>query len=117
MVEPIVTITNDLPTGPVVDLTAREAAAEGFDREEAEHSLRADWADRIMKLFKIGNIAMIALVGVMALVDAIFIGLRWIEPNERLITDGVVMAVIAATIAQVGAAGVAITRSLFRNGA
>lgn len=51
---------------------------------------------------------------VLASIDAVFIALSWIEPNERLITERVVLGIIGASIVQVGAGATAIVYSLFR---
>jgi heme/copper-type cytochrome/quinol oxidase subunit 1 len=62
-----------------------------------------------------GGSLMVTLLLTLALagIDARFIAFDLIEPTERLITENVIMAVIAATVAQVGAASIAIVYSLF----
>jgi hypothetical protein len=68
----------------------------------------------ILKLFNISTITMAILVVALAVVDEFFILNGIIKPEERLITEAVVMSVIGATIIQVGAASFAIVSSLFK---
>ena len=49
----------------------------------------------------------------LAIIDTFFVLNNVIDPTERLITENVVMAVIGATVVQVGAASIAIVYSLF----
>ena len=69
----------------------------------------------VLKLFNISTITMASLVVILALIDEAFILNDIIQPDERLITEAVVMSVIGATIIQVGAASFAIVSSLFKS--
>lgn len=70
-------------------------------------------ATEIIKLFKISVVATALLTGVLALVDTVFIATDVIEPADRLVNERVIMAIIGASIVQVGVAMVAIVYSLF----
>lgn len=98
---------------PVEDLSDRTELVKGFDMAQAEHTLRKDWADKLIGIFKAGNIAMLLVVVIMAALDAMFIANGFIQPEDRVITEHVIFAGIAATVANVGAGAYAITRSLF----
>jgi hypothetical protein len=69
---------------------------------------------RILSLFKISVISTVGLCFALAAVDAWFILGDKIEPAERLVTEKVLIAIIGASIVQVGAASVAIVYSLFK---
>jgi hypothetical protein len=71
-------------------------------------------ADRILSLFKVSVLSTVTLSAALAAVDAWFIGAGWIEPAERLVTSGVIMSIIGASIVQVGAASAAIVYSVFK---
>jgi hypothetical protein len=71
-------------------------------------------AGRILELFRISVVATVGLTFILAAIDATFIALDWIEPLQRLVTEKVLMAIIGASIVQVGAASIAIVYSLFR---
>lgn len=68
----------------------------------------------IMQLFAFSTIVVVVLVTALALVDVYLIMQNHIEPADRLITESVIMTVIAATFVQVGAAAFAIVRSVFK---
>lgn len=72
--------------------------------------------ERILSLFKISVISTVGLTIALALLDAWFIKSGVIEPDDRLVTEHVVMAIIGASIVQVGAASSAIAYSLFKQG-
>lgn len=67
----------------------------------------------IMPLLKTTTISVIMLVLGLAATDTTLIIYGLIEPDERLVTSEVIMAVIAATFAQVGWSAYQIVRSLF----
>lgn len=69
---------------------------------------------RILALFKVSVLSTVGLTFALAAIDASFIGLGWIEPGERLVTEGVIMSIIGASIVQVGAASFAIVQALFK---
>ena len=75
----------------------------------------AEWiANRILRLFRISVISTVLLCVMLAGVDAWFIAQGWVKPSERLITEKVIIAIIGATIVQVGTATAAIVYSLFK---
>jgi hypothetical protein len=70
--------------------------------------------DRVLKLFRISVLSTVLLCFALATVDGWFIFKGWIKPAERLVTERVLMAIIGASIVQVGAASSAIVYSLFK---
>lgn len=60
------------------------------------------------------TLTVIGLVIYLASIDVGMIHANEIEPGDRLITEKVIMAVIAATFVQVGAAAYLIVQSLFK---
>jgi hypothetical protein len=84
------------------------------DLERAQFELASEIArTTIMPLLRTTTIAVIVLVIGLAATDTTLIVLKFIEPDDRLVTSEVIMAVIAATFAQVGWAAYQIVRSLF----
>ena len=69
---------------------------------------------RILALFKISVISTVGLCFALAAIDAAFVAYDVIEPVDRLVTANVLMAIIGASIVQVGAASIAIVYSLFK---
>lgn len=83
--------------------------------EQLKHGLRSDVARRILEIFRWANGATLLLIFALATIDNWFI---WIGiATTRLVTPGVLMTLIGATVVQVGAAAFAIATSLFpKNG-
>jgi hypothetical protein len=104
--------TGDLPKTAPIDLEPKAKGA--FNPLEAAHDLRREWADRILQIFRAANIAMTALVFVLAATDIVFLYHGTIQPDDRWLSEAVILSVIGATVVQVGAAAFAITQSLFR---
>jgi hypothetical protein len=75
--------------------------------------LAEDVADGVLRLFRISVIATVALTIALAAVDTIMIAANVIEPESRLVTEHVLMAIIGASVVQVGSAIIAIVYSLF----
>ncbi len=68
----------------------------------------------ILLLFAISTVAMIGLVIWLASIDVDLIERGIVKPENRLITEAVIMSVIGATIVQVGASALAIVASVFK---
>lgn len=87
-----------------------------FDREMGlrKQAFTEQVAERILALFKISVLSTVGLCFAFAAIDALFIALGWVEPNERLVTERILMSIIGASIVQVGAASLAIVYSLFK---
>jgi len=89
--------------------------------EIASHlQLRKQWlseqvASEVLRLFRLSVVTMAALTVVLAAVDAVFIYIGTIGPADRLMTERVLLAVVGASIVQVGAAFAAIVLALFKN--
>jgi hypothetical protein len=61
----------------------------------------------------------LAVIIALAAVDEVNIGLRWMQPDDRVVSGRVMIALLAATTVQVGAIAAIIARYLFpsRSGA
>ncbi len=70
-------------------------------------------ADELLKLFRLSVTSTVIMTVGIALVDFTYIGLGWVTPQDRLINQTVLMAVIGASIVQLGAAMAAIVYALF----
>ena len=79
----------------------------------ANQQLKERIAKDIMRFMGVSLGVTLTLTLILSGVDATFIAFDLIKPTERLITENVVMAVIGATVVQVGAASIAIVYSLF----
>ena len=81
--------------------------------------LRKQWlsehvASEVLRLFRLSVVAIVALTIALAALDAWFLYKGVIDPSERLVTEKVLMAIIGASIIQVGAAFATIVLALFR---
>lgn len=107
-----VVLTGDEFLGMQERISLAEFAKEIGHREQI---LKEFIAEQIIKIFSIANSAILLLVGAIVLIEFVFL---WFSPNTiadsgRLIDNNVIIALIAATVAQTGAAAAAIVISLF----
>ncbi|MEQ1697104.1 MAG: hypothetical protein ABL901_14810 [Hyphomicrobiaceae bacterium] len=101
---------NAMPKPPeTVELGDR---ASGYNIDEP--SLRDRVADEVLKLFKLSLRGTLALACVILVFDYIFIAAKVITPEQRLMTEKVLMTLIGATVVQVGAALAAIVFAVFK---
>ncbi len=84
-----------------------------FDREKEEFRLKKDFALQIMRVFLWANGVVLILIAVSLVADWYFLGCGLIEPEERLVSENVLMTLLGATTVQVGAIVVTITNHLF----
>ena len=68
----------------------------------------------VLALFGISTLVVMGLVVWLAKTDIGMIEQKLIKPNERLITENVIMTVIGATFVQLGTAAFLIVQSVFR---
>ena len=94
---------------PTIELSRREDQVH-FSRP----SLREMVATRVLNLFTWSLLGTLAFAGVLVLIDAIFILLKVITPDQRLMTERIIMTFVTATVVQVGAAIAAIVFSVFK---
>lgn len=80
-----------------------------------ERDLRVTVANEVLKLFRWSLIGTLTGAGAILLADLLFIGTQIIRPAERLMTENVLMALIGATVVQVGAALAAIVFAIFKD--
>lgn len=78
-------------------------------------SLRDIIAGRVLTLFTFSLFATLGLVAVLAAVDITMIWTNVIEPDQRLVTQPVLMSMIGATIVELGAALTTIVLAVFRS--
>lgn len=78
-------------------------------------SLKEVVAKRVLDLFSLSLKGTLAFAGVLVLIDAVFIAVGLIKPDQRLMTERVIMTLIGATVVQVGAALAAIVVAVFRD--
>jgi hypothetical protein len=78
-------------------------------------SLREQVATRVLDMFKISLIGTLASAGIIVLIDHGFILFKIITPDQRLLTEKVLMTLIGATVVQVGAALAAIVIAVFKS--
>jgi putative copper export protein len=71
-------------------------------------------AKRVLNLFSVSLIATLVFAVILFVVDSCFIVYKHITPEQRLVTDKVVMTFVAATVVQVGAALAAIVIAVFK---
>jgi hypothetical protein len=83
------------------------------DRTGKETDLRIDFAKKIIRLFGIANGFVGGGVAIAYFVDIQMINGGILTPEQRLITVEVVLALVAATAAQLGAIAIALARSMF----
>jgi hypothetical protein len=91
------------------------SVSSGFEEDiaRANQQLKERVAKDVIRFLGFSLVITLFLTLALAAIDAYFIDYNIIEPAERLITERVVMAVIGATVVQVGAASIAIVYSLF----
>lgn len=77
-------------------------------------TLKEEVARGVMKLFTISLYSTLAFAGVLVLIDAMFIAIGVIKPEQRLMTENIVMTFVTATVVQVGAAIGAIVFAVFK---
>lgn len=77
-------------------------------------SLKERLASRVLTLFSISLLATLGFVAVLALFDILMIWHEIIEPDQRLVTQPVLMAMIGATIVELGAALTTIVIAVFK---
>jgi hypothetical protein len=76
--------------------------------------LRDFVAEKVMQFFRVSLFSTIGLTIILSAVDAAFIFFKIITPVERLVNERVLMAIVGATIVQVGAATGTIVIFLFK---
>lgn len=81
--------------------------------EDRRQTLSERVARDVFTLFKLSTVSMNLLVIALAVIDAWYIHEKIISPAQRLVTQTVLMSVIAATLVQVGAASFAVATALF----
>jgi hypothetical protein len=72
-----------------------------------------DGQSRIVPAFLWANGLTLGAIGVLWVVDQVYIAFRVIAPGDRIITAQVIMALLGATTVQVGAIAANIARYLF----
>jgi hypothetical protein len=93
-----------------------ELSAQAVEVSIQKLSLREQVTTGVLALFKfslIGTLVATVLIGV---IDHLFIGLKIITSEQRLLSERVLMTLIAATVVQVGAALAAIVFAVFKTG-
>ena len=71
-------------------------------------------AHELLKLFRLSVLFTVLLTAALAAVDYYFIAHKWMMPADRLVTEHVLMAIIGATIIQLGAVVAAIVYAVFK---
>jgi hypothetical protein len=89
-----------------VDLNAR---AEVLNIEKP--TLQDRVADEVLKLFRYSLWGTLVFAGIILLFDEGFVSLGVIKPDQRLLSEKVLMTLIGATVVQVGAALGAMTET------
>ena len=88
-------------------------------REDRFHltkpSLKELIAARVLSLFSVSLLGTLGFAAFLVVVDSLFIFLHTITPEQRLVTERVVMTFVTATVVQVGAAVVAIVYAVFKD--
>jgi hypothetical protein len=96
----------------LVDAKAKKANQQAKS-EKSNSEMRLDLTKEIKAVFGKLNVSVFAIVAVLALIDVVLI-LAGKEPSkDRLISEKIVLALIAGTVAQAGAAFIAIVGYLF----
>ena len=75
-----------------------ELSAQADDVSINKLSLREQVATRVLDLFKISLIGTLVSAAAIALVDHVYILLKIITPEQRLLTERVLMTLIGATV-------------------
>ena len=71
-------------------------------------------AEELLGLFRLSVFFTVALTAALAAVDYTFIAMKWMVAADRLVTEKVLMAIIGATIIQLGAVVAGIVLALFK---
>jgi len=77
-------------------------------------SLREKIASRVLTLFTVSLMATLGLVAALSVMDIVMIWNHVITPEERLVTQPVLMSMIGATIVELGAALTTIVLTVFK---
>jgi hypothetical protein len=88
--------------------------ASHFSIEQEEWHLRRDVTRKIIFSFIVVNIAVLVMICSMFTVDTVLIYKATMKSADRLITEKIIITVIAATTVQFGAIAVSISAWLFK---
>jgi hypothetical protein len=77
-------------------------------------SLKEMVATRVLSLFSYSLLGTLAFAALLVLIDALFIYMETIRPEQRLMTERIIMTFVTATVVQVGAAIAAIVFAVFK---
>jgi hypothetical protein len=83
------------------------------ENAEAERELRKSAADRVINIFLVSNLAILAAVILASACDYLLIFKGIFRSDDRLISDKVIMALVGATTVQLGTVMLTIYRYLF----
>ena len=91
----------------------------GLERKTSPYSieeptLRDRVGDEVLRLFRLSLITTLSAAALIILIDSCFILAKVITPDQRLLTEKVLMTLIGATVVQVGVALAAIVYALFK---
>ena len=105
--------------GKSIDSGGKQAVVVGLDSEAdkvaiTKPDLRTMVATDVLKLFKWSLLGTLASSGVILIVDEVFIIYKFISPEQRLLSEKVLMTLNGATVVQVGAALAAIVFAVFK---
>jgi hypothetical protein len=103
-------------------MAAEPAPLPTFDEVQAPLSVSERWDVRLRAVFGLGlislffllNVAVIWIIVWLAKLDQQLIMEKNLPGDARVVTSEVVMALIGATVVQVGAAAITITKYLYR---
>lgn len=102
-----------MATSPKKHISLEEVASE-FSIEQEEWLLRKEVTQKIIRSFIVVNIAVVGLIFIIFTVDTILISIGTVKGTERLITEKIILSVIAATTVQFGAIAVSVSTWLFK---
>jgi len=91
----------------------REKLSVDDELKRRDADLREWMANRIVPAFLLANGLTLGAIGVLWLVDELNVVFHLAAPSDRIITSGVIMALLGATTVQVGAIAAVIARYLF----
>ncbi|MEI8395420.1 MAG: hypothetical protein WCF85_11835 [Rhodospirillaceae bacterium] len=75
--------------------------------------LRKELSQQIIKIFKLSNLFILVMIGLVFFSDCLFLKWDLIKPENRLVNGQVLMAVIGATTVQLGAVMYLMAKYLF----
>ena len=111
-----------MPQNPEPVSTGRQAAPATVDlgSETArfgvdQPSLRDRVATKVLALFKVSLIGTLVSAAVILVIDEAYIYQKIITPEQRLLSEKVLMTLIGATVVQIGAALAAIVFAVFKS--